>query len=493
MTLAAQRSAVDRDRVVRSLERRVAIEVGRYFRSSWSRMAPGIRRVLERRTKALADEIGLELSTISWDQENRILERILRRMMLSVVDEASDVAGLELGGRFDLPMDLSRVVGDIGTRVRAITETTRRRLAARIVEGLDQGLSVEQIVRGTEKYDGLRNMVDRWASTGIAPFAGRVGTVPLRSSRAYLIALTETGNAFNRATLERYRESFVEVVEVFDGPDCGWTAHNDPDLANRSTRTLDAAKAHPLAHPRCQRAFGARVDLRAPTTRTPGPTTADAATARANALETAADRIRTNPNFETAVVVDDAGNVVLDLSQGTSRSVAFSPSDVAKARGATIVHNHPVAYQENLLHATSLSPADVDLLLESGAKEIRAVGKGADYIMRVTDAALYAAKARILAAMRVAEAEVRREVQPAIDAARARGDEILRKGRIAAAGPVGGGFDMAAYARAQAEATSVVRAAIEEAVRLHYHRVWTKVSAQFPGLDYRQILRPEKP
>jgi hypothetical protein len=490
VTLAAQRSAVDRGRLVRSLERRVAIEVGRYFRSSWSRIAPGIRRVLEREVGTKADEIGLDLSTISWDQERRILERIIRRVLSVVVDDASELAGTELGisQAFDLPQfGLDQVIPDLGRRIRAITETSRERIARACVDGLERGLSVEQIVQGTDSFPGIRNLVDSWSSTGTAPFLGRVGTVPLPSSRAYLIALTETGNAFNKATLERYERSLVDVVEVFDGPECGWTEHDDPDLANRSLRTVDQAKAHPLAHPRCQRAFGARVDLRTPTTTPP----ANAALARERALETAADRIRTNPDFETAIVVDDAGNVLLDKSDGAARSVGFGSSDLAKARGATITHNHPVAYQEGLLHATSLSPNDVDLLLESGAKEIRAVGKGADYIMRVTEAALYAKRAEILGYARRAETEVRAAAMPAIRAAEDRAAEILRAGRTAAS-TTGGGFDVRLYAEAQAEATRVVRTAVEEAERLHFHRVWTIVSAQYPGLDYRQILRPEK-
>jgi hypothetical protein len=53
----------------------------------------------------------------------------------------------------------------------------------------------------------------------------------------------------------------VQFLEVRDGPGCGWESHNDPDLANRTVRTVADALAHPVAHPRCQREFLPRLDL----------------------------------------------------------------------------------------------------------------------------------------------------------------------------------------------------------------------------------------
>ena len=46
------------------------------------------------------------------------------------------------------------------------------------------------------------------------------------------------------------------MVQVYDGPECGWTEHDDPDLADGSLRTLEEADEYPLSHPHCQRAFG---------------------------------------------------------------------------------------------------------------------------------------------------------------------------------------------------------------------------------------------
>ncbi|MCL8016976.1 hypothetical protein [Streptomyces sp. AS02] len=54
----------------------------------------------------------------------------------------------------------------------------------------------------------------------------------------------------------------VQYLEVRDSPDCGWTAHDDPDRANRTLRTVQDALAHPTAHAHCVRELLPRLDLR---------------------------------------------------------------------------------------------------------------------------------------------------------------------------------------------------------------------------------------
>ncbi|MFF3919455.1 hypothetical protein ACFYZB_39715 [Streptomyces sp. NPDC001852] len=52
-------------------------------------------------------------------------------------------------------------------------------------------------------------------------------------------------------------------MEVFDGADCGWTSHKDPDKAGGTLRAVEKAAQWPISHPRCRRAFGARPDVTA--------------------------------------------------------------------------------------------------------------------------------------------------------------------------------------------------------------------------------------
>ncbi|MFE9559109.1 phage minor capsid protein [Streptomyces sp. NPDC006703] len=74
-------------------------------------------------------------------------------------------------------------------------------------------------------------------------------------------ALTKSAVAYNAGTLNRTREAGVTVVEVFDGLDCGWTSHQDPDKAARTLRTVEDAAEWPISHPRCRRGFGPRPDF----------------------------------------------------------------------------------------------------------------------------------------------------------------------------------------------------------------------------------------
>ncbi|MFD7639540.1 hypothetical protein ACFV4P_02690 [Kitasatospora sp. NPDC059795] len=53
--------------------------------------------------------------------------------------------------------------------------------------------------------------------------------------------LARTAVAYNTGTLTVAREHDVRFVEVFDGSDCGWTSHPDPDKAARTLRTVEDA------------------------------------------------------------------------------------------------------------------------------------------------------------------------------------------------------------------------------------------------------------
>lgn len=142
----------------------------------------------------------------------------------------------------------------IGTKVTQIVEASRAMLAGKISTAVERGYSVEQTVEGVpgDGYEGLREMVDRWQAE--AP-------VETTTDRATLIALTETANAYNYGALDAYTESrLVEEVNVFDGAECGWTEHDDPDAAHGSRRTIEEAEDYPISHPHCQRSFGPVVE-----------------------------------------------------------------------------------------------------------------------------------------------------------------------------------------------------------------------------------------
>ncbi|MEU8968975.1 hypothetical protein AB0D11_06805 [Streptomyces monashensis] len=113
----------------------------------------------------------------------------------------------------------------------------------------------------TTAKQAAKNLADRLATRhGLTYVVYRNGArVPVRAW-AEAATLTKSAVAYNAGTLNRTRQAGVSVVEVFDGFDCGWTSHQDPDKANRTLRTVEEAADWPISHPRCRRGFGPRPD-----------------------------------------------------------------------------------------------------------------------------------------------------------------------------------------------------------------------------------------
>lgn len=65
----------------------------------------------------------------------------------------------------------------------------------------------------------------------------------------------------NLGFLSGAKQGNISVVEVTDGPDCGWSFHRDSDKANGKIVSIEEAEAYPLAHPHCQRRFLVRPGL----------------------------------------------------------------------------------------------------------------------------------------------------------------------------------------------------------------------------------------
>lgn len=176
---------------------------------------------------------------VDWKDEKARLRVVLERWYVVMGEAAYAALGEQLGVEltFDLAAASTKGVRHlIGLHVTSITDTLREILRNRVEDAIARGLSIEELVRGTDTVQGLRELF---------------------GSRAEVIALTETATAYNLASSAGYRESgLIDEVEIFDGPECGWTEHDDPDLADGSTRSLDEFDEYPIAHPHCQRAAG---------------------------------------------------------------------------------------------------------------------------------------------------------------------------------------------------------------------------------------------
>ena len=91
------------------------------------------------------------------------------------------------------------------------------------------------------------------------------------------------------------------------------------------------------------------------------------------AIAVAEGYIRRN-RYETAVAYDSKGNLLLN-KKGGSRSVSFTPEEIAKLKDSVFTHNHPSALGQTGIRAigTSFSHQDLTFAVNANLKEIRAV------------------------------------------------------------------------------------------------------------------------
>ncbi len=131
---------------------------------------------------------------------------------------------------FDLvDPNVQRLLEGAGERIKGITVETREQVQRGLTLAREQGLSPRQAAQL------IRDL----------PAFG--------PARARTIARTEMAIADNKGASGRYRAAGVRKVHIYDGLDCGWTSHDDPDMADGSTRTVDEFDAQPLSHPNCVR------------------------------------------------------------------------------------------------------------------------------------------------------------------------------------------------------------------------------------------------
>lgn len=154
------------------------------------------------------------------------------------VDSIKGIAGSLQLGDYD-----KSIRGSLSKRIVRVTEVQRTITRDIVQRGIDAGLSTKEIANGGKiagkVYPGIKGTVEQ-----------------MYRNRSRVIALTESANAYNLGQLEGYKRSgVVTKVRIFDGADCGWTSHDDPDAANGSVRTLEQAQAYPTSHPNCQRSW----------------------------------------------------------------------------------------------------------------------------------------------------------------------------------------------------------------------------------------------
>ncbi len=104
-----------------------------------------------------------------------------------------------------------------------------------------------------------------------------------------------------------------------------------------------------------------------------------------NKITNTENEIRLNKSFETGVLFDRNGNVVID-KRGAKYSVAFTDEECAKMKDCVFTHNHPRGWQEPEKSlgriGNSFSPADMYLAIAHNVSEMRAVTPNYTFAMK---------------------------------------------------------------------------------------------------------------
>ena len=104
-----------------------------------------------------------------------------------------------------------------------------------------------------------------------------------------------------------------------------------------------------------------------------------------NKITNTENEIRLNKSFETGVLFDRNGNVVID-NRGAKYSVEFTDEECAKMKDCIFTHNHPRGWQEPEKSlgriGNSFSPADMYLAIAHNVSEMRAVTPNYTFAMK---------------------------------------------------------------------------------------------------------------
>lgn len=202
------------------------------------RTADDLAKFLEQQANRVVARLPKSIKALDEDDllpksEDEALLKVLRPHFLVGLETGWVGASTELGisPAFSLvDPNVIELLQTAGTNITAINDETRSQIAKALEVARGEGLAIREIA------DMIRNL------SGFSP------------RRAETIARTEMARADNEAAITRYETSgMVDEVDIIDGPECGWSAHDDPDLAHGSRRTLAEFRQQVLSHPNCVR------------------------------------------------------------------------------------------------------------------------------------------------------------------------------------------------------------------------------------------------
>lgn len=155
---------------------------------------------------------------------------------------------------------LERLVNDTFGDLLSATRYVRRD-TKRFIRELTKELATRKLTTGQTAVQAGRDLTRFLDEKGLRGIRYKDGSMHGLDEYGQMVIRTKTGTAYNEGTINGATEAGIRYFEVIDGPDCGWTFHEDPNLATGMIVNGHEALAEPLSHPNCRRTFGGRPDV----------------------------------------------------------------------------------------------------------------------------------------------------------------------------------------------------------------------------------------
>lgn len=156
---------------------------------------------------------------------------------------------------------------DLLSATEGVRESTKA-----LIRSIARDETLHAVISGSTPGQASRAMVRKLEEEGVYAVVYRDGSKHGLAEYAQVVVRSKMAVAYSSGALNSSPD--VTYWEIFDGPECGLSYHQDPTLAAGLVVDRDTAFAFPIAHPNCQRSFGPRPDFVPPqggVRVTPGP------------------------------------------------------------------------------------------------------------------------------------------------------------------------------------------------------------------------------
>lgn len=148
------------------------------------------------------------------------------------------------------------MMGDLLRATQGVRDSTRE-----LVQSLTRDWVRSKMYTGlTAEQAGIRlaaDLADHGVTSIVYTDGRRVGL----STYTDMVTRTKSAEAYQIGGFHQGDRLGVQWWEVFDGASCGWTSHDDPQIANGLILDTNTAMSYPISHPNCTRSTSPRVDI----------------------------------------------------------------------------------------------------------------------------------------------------------------------------------------------------------------------------------------